>query len=229
MISTTFGLPLYHQVDDIHLKYADLIQPGGIIPAWRAALHGPNDIVQIHEDKLNDSRTLMPPVGVLSAIYETDKGPLRLTKIGYSRQSLHDAVKRSDEIQPVVKEFMEWEANQPVLLRSISSDLLLQQPNSDIPGVFVIPCHLERSVGVSPYIHIAIELQKLLCLTRHQCTGLLYNCITNESPYYFFMVYKDILDNYNKDRQERLTALSPVEFGLWYHNQIWRQIRKKKK
>jgi hypothetical protein len=108
LISTTFDLPFYHRLDDIHKIFCDLIQPNSIIPSWRIAIHDSNSYVEIHEDSLNDSRPLMSPVGVLSAIYCTEKGPIRLTKIGYSRQSLCDCLRRAADLQPVIKQFLEW-------------------------------------------------------------------------------------------------------------------------
>jgi hypothetical protein len=86
LVSQAFNLPLYHRLNDIHKKYAAKLHPEGVFPAWRVAGHGPNIYVEVHEDSLNDSRPLMSPVGVLSRIYHTTEGPIRLTKIGYSQK-----------------------------------------------------------------------------------------------------------------------------------------------
>ena len=115
LFSDAFQLPLYHRVDDIHKKYAAKLHPQGLFPAWRVAGHGPKIFIEVHEDSLNDSRPLMSPVGVLSRIYNTEVGPLRLSKIGYSRQSLLDSDRREADIKPIVKEFIEWERKQTIL------------------------------------------------------------------------------------------------------------------
>jgi hypothetical protein len=226
LVSSEFGLPQFHRVGNIHKDYAAKLHPQGIFPAWRAAGHGPFSYVEIHEDSLNDSRPLMSPVGVLSKIYQTNDGPIRLTKIGYSRQSLLDAINREADIKPVVKEFKEWEKAQPDLAKVVSNDLLKIRPNSDLPGVIEIPTHLERSVGVSPYIYATIHLQKCLSLSRQQCVGILYNCVTSESPYYFYATFQHIMLLPAHERKI-LSDMSPVALGLWFHNHIWKLIEKK--
>ena len=223
LVSDQFNLAFYHQEEDIHLEFAQKLHPEGIIPSWRAAGQGPNQFLEVHEDANNDSRPLMSPVGVLSRIYQTQGGPLRLTKIGYSRQSLYDAKRREREIKPIVAAFKQWENTQPNHLKTVSSDLFDLQPNSCIPGVIEIPCHLERSVGVSPYIDATIKTQKLLQLSRHHCVAMLYNCVTNESPYYFRTVYQRITCM-GEDERSKLSKMSPMEFGLWYHTEIWQAI-----
>ena len=220
MICDHFSLPKYNRVDDLHLKFANKIQPGGLIAAWRTAVLSNDAVLEVHEDYLNDPHELMSPVGVLSCIYQTPQGPLRLTKIGYSRQSLQDAVRRETHIKPVVVEFKQWEQQQPPLLRNVSSDLLRQQPNSRIPGVYELPCHLERCVGVSPYIHSIMNVQIFLQLTRHQCVAILYHSITNESPYFFYSICEKILA-FNQKSIETISKLSPANLGIWFHDQMW--------
>jgi hypothetical protein len=228
LISKAFGLPNYHMEEDIHLKFARKLHPLGLYPAWRAAVHGPDHYIEVHEDALNDSRKAMSPVGVLSCMYQTREGPIRLTKIGYSRQSLHDSLKREALIKPVVREFLSWEQAQPTLMKEVSSNLLLLQPNSDLPGVIEIPCHLERSVGVSPFIHAIIKLQCFLGLTRSHCVALAYNCVTNESPFFFYSAYEDILALQSTTAKKELSEKSPVELGVWFHDIIWKKIIEKR-
>ena len=127
----------------------------------------------------------MSPVGVFSHIIQTQNGTIRLTKIGYSGRSLVDSITRETLIKPVVIEFQKWVSAQPSHLTEVSSALFQKTPNSCLPGVIEIPCHLERSVGVSPYIDAIISMQSLLGLTRHQCVAILYNCVTNESAFFF--------------------------------------------
>ena len=226
-ISETFNLPKYHCVDDIHLQFAATLHPEGIYPAWRAAWHGPNRFIDVHEDAMNDSRPLMSPVGVLSRIYQTKDGPLRLTKIGYSRKSLRDSLIRHALIEPVVRRFKEWETEQSPLASEVTSDLLELPPNSQIEGVVEIPCHLERSVGLSPYIYAVIKLQKMMRLSREQCVAITYNCITNESPFYFYEVFQNSLTMSDSEIEDK-RRLSAVEIGLWYHDQMWSLIETKK-
>ena len=101
-------------------------------------------------------------------------------------------------------EYKEWEAGVEEYMKTVSSDLFKLPINSEIPGVIELPCHLDRSVGISPYIHAIIELQKILQLSRHQSIAILYNCITNESPYYFYSVYESIL-SYTTEQQNNIT------------------------
>jgi hypothetical protein len=226
MTSDIFQLPKYHRQDDIDKVFAASIHPLGLYTAWRVAAHGPNAHVQIHEDSLNESRPMMSPVGVLSRIYEINGGPIRLTKIGYSRQSLLEAIRREQVFKPIVKEFKDWESTQPALRANVSSELLKLLPNSDYPDLVEIPCHLERSVGVSPYIHATVELQRILGLSRHQCVAIVYNCVTNESPFYFYSVYKQVCLMDERSRCA-IARKSPTEIGLWYHSMMWKMIRDK--
>ena len=226
-ISQAFFLPAYHRVDRIDERFARKLHPNGIIPSWRAAINGPNQKLEVHEDSNNDNRENMSPVGVLSRIYSTQLGPVRLTKIGYSRQSLFDSIRREQEIKPIVSEFKNWEKGQSEMQSTISEDLFNLEPNSSIPGVVEIPCHLERAVGVSPYIHSTIRLQRLMKLTRHQCVAILYNCVTNESPFFFYSVYEYILSlDYNT--RKTLAEKSPIDIGTWFHDNIWTRIIDKK-
>jgi hypothetical protein len=71
MTSDIFKLPYYHRVDDIHRRYSNVIQDGGLFPAWRVAWNSPQSFLEVHEDNLNDPRPLMSPVGVLSKMYDT--------------------------------------------------------------------------------------------------------------------------------------------------------------
>ena len=227
LFSETFKLPFYHRVGNIHQKYAAKLHPQGIFPAWRVAGHGALVHVEVHEDSLNDSRPLMSPVGVLSRIYNTVEGPLRLSKIGYSRQSLFDSDRREADIKPIVKQFIEWEKIQPCITKTISNDLIHPNRNNHLDCFMEIPCHLERSVGLSPYIHASIHLQKVLSLSRHQVVAIVYNCVTNESPYFFYSVYLSILQIDKEDRK-KLSEMSPTELGIWFHSRIWILIEKKK-
>jgi hypothetical protein len=129
-VSESFGLPLYHREENIHQRYAAKLNPLGLFPAWRVAGHGPKAFVEVHEDFLNESRPLMSPVGVLSRIYQTEDGPLRLTKIGYSPQSLLDSERRESNLKPIVKQFIEWERKQPDYMRTVSPVLFQRKPNS---------------------------------------------------------------------------------------------------
>lgn len=166
IVCRSFGLPLFHRVDNIHKTFAQKLHPRGILPSWRAAFNGPNQYLEVHEDSNNDSRPLMSPVGVLSRIFILkDKSKVRLTKIGYSRQSLYDSIVRESLIKPIVIEFKEWEATVPLIYSSVSTGLFSLPRNSPIPGAIEFPCHLERSVGISPYVHATVSLQKLLSLS----------------------------------------------------------------
>jgi hypothetical protein len=185
LVCQAFNLQLFHRLDNIHQEYCSKLHPNGIIPSWRTAFNGPNQYLEVHEDTNNEARPLMSPVGVFSRIYLLDdKKPIRLTKIGYSRQSIRDCIIRQSIIAPVVHRFKEWESNQPPIMSEVSSQLFQLPPNSPLPSVIEFPCHLERCVGISPYIHATIELQKRLDLSKQQCIALLYNCITNESPFF---------------------------------------------
>jgi hypothetical protein len=227
LVCDSHGKERYHRVGNIHEKFAQTLQEDVIIPSWRVAITGPNDYLEVHEDGHNDKRPLMSPVGVLSRLYLTNDGALvRMTKIGYSRQSLYDAVRREAEIKPVVKLYKEWELAQPDIIRTVSKDLFFLQPNSTLPGVIEIPSHLERSVGMSPYIYAIIHLQQLLTLSRHQSVAILYNCVTNESPYYFYSVFEEIL-SMDKSLKDSLSHKSPTELGLWYHSMIWQRIKER--
>ena len=226
-VSTFYNLEKYHREDGINDRFAGTLHESGLYSAWRTASHGPNQYLEVHEDSLNDSRPSMAPVDVLSCIYMTREGPLRLTKIGYSRQSLHDSIKREAQIKPIVMEYKEWEAGVEEYMKTVSSDLFKLPINSEIPGVIELPCHLDRSVGISPYIHAIIELQKILHLSRHQSIAILYNCITNESPYYFYSVYESIL-SYTTEQRNNITKMHPIDIGVWFHGMIWDLIMKKK-
>jgi hypothetical protein len=143
----------------------------------------------------------MSPVGVLLRLVVTVDVPLRLSKIGYSCKSLLGATLQESVILPIVCEFLEWERSQPELLRVCSNKLLDQPTNSAIPGAIEFPCHLERSVGVSPFLHATYELQKLLSLDRHQCVAVLYHCVTNELPFYFYEVFQGIKSSLASEQQ----------------------------
>jgi hypothetical protein len=112
------------------------------------------------------------------------------------------------------------------LLKFCSSKLFHLKPNSSLPHVIEFPCHLERSVGVSPYLHATLELQKLLLLDRHPCTSILYHCVTNESPYYFFTLHKEIKES-SIAIQNSLSAMSPVDLGTWSHTGMQRLVAEK--
>jgi hypothetical protein len=99
--------------------------------------------------------------------------------------------------------------------------------NIAIPNVIQFLCHLERSVGVSPYLHATLELQKKWSLNRHQCIALLYHCVTNESPYFFYAAFEKIQSN-SVSPYKMLTDMSPVELGVWFHNEIQQLISNKK-
>jgi hypothetical protein len=181
LVSKQFSLPVFHRLDNFHARFCRVLHPQGIIPAWRVAISRPDQFLQVHKDSKNESCALMSPVGVLSRLVETVDGPLRLTKIGYSPKSLLDATLQESVILPIVNEFLEWERSQPKILRLCSSQLF-DLPT--LPGIIEFPCHLERSVGVSPYLHATYVLQKLLSLNRHQCISVLYHCVTNKSPFF---------------------------------------------
>ena len=222
-VSENFGLPLYHRLDNIHQIFAQSLHFRGVIPAWRAATNLPDQPLEVHEDTNNDERLLMSPVGVFSRIYATDEGPIRLTKIGYSRQSLYDSIQREREIKPMVEEFKTWERKQPKHLQTICEELFYPRQSETVDGIVQIPCHHERSVGVSPYIHSLIHLQRILTLSRHHCVAVLYHCVTSESPYYFYSVYEDIL-TLDLDGRGELAAKHPIDLGLWFHERIWEKI-----
>jgi hypothetical protein len=226
--SKTFGLPLFHRVDGIHDRYAGTLQADGVYAAWRVAAHSSEEFVEVHEDALNDSRPLMSPVGVLSRIFQTETGPLRLSKIGYSRQSLLDSERRSHDLKPIIQEFLNWEESQMPIMKIVSNDLFSIKNQSKLPGIIQIPCHLDRCIGVSPYIHATIQLQKKMTLSRQQCVAILYNSVTNESPFFFYSVYEMIL-SFPMMRLKELSDMSPVEIGLWFHSAIWDVIDLKKK
>jgi hypothetical protein len=118
-VCETFNLPLYYRVDNFHSKFCQQIHPQGIIPAWRVAFNRPDQVLQVHEDSHNESCHLMSPIGVFSRLLQTNNGPLQLTKIGYSRKSLYDSTLRESIIQPIVQEFLTWEAGQPDLLKFV--------------------------------------------------------------------------------------------------------------
>jgi hypothetical protein len=161
LVCETFKFPLYYQVDDFHSKFCHQIHPQGIIPAWRVAFNRPDQVLQAHEDSKNESHHLMSPVGVFSRFLQTNNVPLQLTKKGYSCKSLYDPTLRKSIIQPIVQEFLTWEVGKPDLLKFFFSELFRLKPNSSLPHVIEFPCHLERSVGVSPYLHATLELQKI--------------------------------------------------------------------
>jgi hypothetical protein len=229
MVGTVYGLPACHRVDGINQRYAGTLHPSGkgIFPAWRAAWSTPTTFLQVHEDSLNDSRPLMSPVSVLSKIYDTINGPLRLTKIGYSRQSLYDSEIRAQVITPVIQEYKVWEENQSLLSRNVSTKLFQIKTNSSIPGVIEISSHLERSVGLSPYIHGTIHLQEVLVLNKQQCTAIVYHCITHESPFFFYSVYEDIL-LLDSEWKRELGSMTPYELGIWFHEKMWCKIEQNK-
>jgi hypothetical protein len=169
----------------------------------------------------------MSPVGVFSRLVPSIEGPLRLTKIGYSRKSLLDSTIRESTILPIVLEFFEWEHSQPDWLKQCTNKLFDLPSNSAIPNVIKFPCHLERSVGVSPYLHATFELQKKWSLNCHLCIALLYHCVTNESPYFFYAAFEKIQSN-SVSAYKLLTDMSPVELGVWFHNEIQQLISNKK-
>ena len=220
-VCDALSLPKYHRVDGIDECFARKLHPKGIIPSWRVAMNSPNQRLEVHEDINNDKRELMSQVGVLSRIYTTELGPVRLSKIGYSRQSLFDSIRREQEIKPIVAQFKIWEERQTQMLSTISQELFNIKPNSPIPGVIEIPCHLERAVGVSPYIHATIRLQRLMTLTRHQCVAILYNCVTNESPFFFtpfmniyFRSITTIANRWQKSHRSRLVFGIMKQYGI---------------
>jgi hypothetical protein len=187
-----------------------VLHPQGIIPAWRVAISCPDQFLQGHKDSNNESCPLMSPVGVLLHLLGTVDGSLRLAKIGYSRKSLLDATLRGSVILPIVNAFLEWECSQPEILRLCSSQLFDLPTSTMLPGVIEFPCHLERSVGVSPYLHVTYNLQKLLSLKRHQCIAMLYHCVTNESPFFFYKVFQGIKLSHQSE-YSALSNLSPVQ------------------
>jgi hypothetical protein len=135
LVCESFNLLRYYRVDNFLYRFCQQIHPQGIIPAWRVAFNRPDQVLQVHEDSNNESRHLMSPVGVFSQILQTNDGPLRLTKIGYSRKSLYDSTLRESIIQPIVQDFFTWEAGQPDLLKFCSSELFRLKPNSSLPHV----------------------------------------------------------------------------------------------
>jgi hypothetical protein len=95
--------------------------------------------------------------------------------------------------------------------------------NSAIPNVIEFLCHLEWSVGVSPYLHAPLQLQKKWSLNRHQCIALLYHCVTNESHYFFYAAFEKIQSN-SGSPYKMSTNMSPIELGVWFHNEIQQRI-----
>jgi hypothetical protein len=223
LVSETFSLPKYYRLDNFHSMFCQEFHPAAIIPAWRVAISRPEQFLEVHEDANNESRALMSPVGVLSRLVHSDIGPLRLTKIGYSRKSLLDCTLRQSLIQPIVAEFLKWQDSQPDILKVASNALFLQVPNSAISGVIEFPCHLERCVGISPYLHATLEIQRLLSLNRHQCIALLYHCVTSESPYFFYTVHEQIMSS-TATSQNKLSKMIPLELGLWFYAEIEKLI-----
>jgi hypothetical protein len=224
LVCNLLSLPLYqHRVDDFHTKFCHKLHPEGNIPAWRVATSHSNQVLEVHEDSNNDSRPLMSPVGVFSRLYCTEHGPLRLTKIAYSRKSLFDSTVRESILLPIVQEFLTWENSQPDLLKRTSSKLFDQTPNSAIPGAIEFPCHLERSVGVSPYIHATCELQRMLSLNQHQCIAIIYHCVTSESPFFFYSVFEKTTKA-SHAQHRLLSNMSPVQLGVWFHDEMQQLI-----
>jgi hypothetical protein len=227
LVLSQFDLPQYHRLDDLHTRFWRLLHPHGIIPFWRVAISRPDQFLQVHEDSNNESQPLMSPVGVLLHLVVTVDGPLQLTKIEYSCKSLLDATLQESVILPIVCEFLEWERSQPELLMVCSNKLLDQPTNSATLGAIEFPCHLERSVGVSPYLHATYELQKLLSLDRHQCNVVLYHCVTNKLPSYFYEVFQGIKSSLASD-QQMLSNKTSVQLEVWFHNQMQQLITKHK-
>jgi hypothetical protein len=191
LVSKQFSLPLFHRLDNFHARFCCVLHPQGIIPAWRVAISRLDQFLQVHEDSNNESCALMSPVGVLLHLVGTVDGPLRLTKIRYSCKSLLDATLQEPVILPIVNEFLEWERSQPEILRLCSSQLFDLPTSTKLPGIIEFPCHLERSVGDSPYLHVTYDLQKLLSLNRHQCISVLYHCVTNKSPFILYSLRRN--------------------------------------
>ena len=54
VVSLQFNLPSFHRMDEIHLLYSSQLHSNGLYPAWRAAAHGRNNFVDVHEDSLNN-------------------------------------------------------------------------------------------------------------------------------------------------------------------------------
>jgi hypothetical protein len=223
LVSKQFSLPLYHRLDNFHARFCRVLHPQGIIPAWRVAISCPDQFLQVHKDSNNESHALMSPVFVLLRLVGTVDGPLRLTKIGYSRKLQLDTTLRESVILPVVNEFLEWEHSQPETLRLCSSQLFDLPASTTLPGVIEFPCHLERSVGVSPYLQVTQNLQKLLSLTRHQCIAMLYHCVTNKSPFFFYKVFQEIKSS-PKSEYSALFKLSPTQLGVWFHDKMQQHI-----
>jgi hypothetical protein len=223
LVSKQFSLPLFHRLDNFHARFCRLLHPQGIIPAWRVAITRPDQFLQAHKDSNYESCALMSPVGVLSRLVGTVDGPLRLTKIGYSCKLLLDAALRESVILPIVNEFLEWEHSQPEILRLFSSQLFDLPTSTTLPGIIEFPCHLECSVGVSPYLHVTYNLQKLLSLNRHQCISVLYHCVTNESPFFFYKGFQEIKSSHQSE-YNALSDLSPTQLGVWFHDKMQQRI-----
>jgi hypothetical protein len=223
LVSKQFSTPLYHQLDNFHARFCHVLHPQRIIPAWRVAISRPDQLLEVHEDSNNESCPLMSPVGLLLRLVGTVDGPLRLTKIGYSRKLLLDATLRESDILPIVNEVLEWEHSQPEILRLCSSQLFDLPTSTRLPGVIEFPCHLECSVGVSPYLHATYNIQKLLSLNRHQCIAAIYHCVTNESPFFFYKVFQGMKSSHQSEYRA-LSDISPVQLGVWFHDKMQQLI-----
>ena len=87
---------------------------------------------------------------------------------------------------------------------------------------------MERSVGVSPYLHATIELQKMYGFSRQQCVSIIYNCVTNESPYFFYCVFQEMME-YRPTARDFITKMCPPKLGVWFHRNMQEKIDNKKK
>jgi hypothetical protein len=73
---------------------------------------------------------------------------------------------------------------------------------------------------------LLLSYKKLLSLDCHQCTSILYHCVTNESPYYFFTLHEEIKES-SAAIQNSLSAMSPADLGTWFHTGMQRLIAEK--
>ena len=69
-----------------------------------------------------------------------------------------------------------------------------ESPGHGASGV-IFPPHCCKSVGLSPYIDGVIKLQNNYSLSRQHCIAICFNVVTSESPFYFWKVVMDLLDD----------------------------------
>lgn len=224
MLCQEYGLPLLFRVDGIDHQWARTLDPNNILQSIRNSVTQPTSAFGPHLDSQNDPRELMSAVPVFHRILQTDLGPVRHAKIGYSRKACYEAGLRVNLLQPIVDEVATWYHALPSTRKVINNDLFLLPRNDTIDHAIAFPVHCKKSVGLSPFIDGTIKMQQAFELNKEHCVAIAYHIVTSESPYYFWSTVMDYLEIDDMPHIIAIKAWSPLVLSLDFHERMWNKI-----